>query len=80
MNLKNGLNELLSLKKALILNVKDPMPGKWRLKMSSTGLHTIRITGLSSLDFAHGFSRHPTLDLMETDVQPIKGRSAYQVV
>ena len=71
---ENGLKELLALKKALILNVKDPMPGRWRLRMSSSGLHSIRVTGLSSLDFAHGFTRHPTRDFLQSDVQPIKGR------
>lgn len=73
----NGLNTLLSLRNALILNVKDPKPGKWTLRISGQGQHTIRITGLSSLDFVHGFASRSTLHFTETDARPLKGKTCY---
>ena len=72
-NRRNGLNELLDLKKALIVNVKDPQPGTWSLEVTSEGPHTVRITGLSSLDFIHGFSKTPTFNIVHTDARPLKG-------
>jgi hemicentin len=68
-----GLKTLLRLRNALILNIKDPKPGKWTLRVTAEGAHTIRVTGLSSLDFVHGFSLKPTLLLSETEARPIKG-------
>ena len=68
-----GLKELLRIKNALIVNVKDPAPGLWKLKVKADDAHTIRITGLSPLDFVHGFSKRPTLDLSATKARPIRG-------
>lgn len=73
MTLENGLTELLSLKNVSIVNIKDPMPGNWRLRYSSEGGHTVRVTGLSSADFVTGFSKHPTKDLSQTNLRPIQG-------
>ena len=70
---KTGLLKLLELDQAKIVSVKNPTPGKWHLQVSADDQHTIRVTGLSTLDFVHGFSRHATLDLAETANQPIKG-------
>ena len=70
----NGLNELLRLKQALIMNMKDPQPGQWTLKVTADGPHTVRVTGLSSLDFVHGFSKNFTLDLGLTQHRPISGK------
>ncbi|KAI8479036.1 Hemicentin-1, partial [Branchiostoma belcheri] len=67
----NGLTTLLQLESVLVVNVKAPMPGPWTLKASSTGLHTLRVTGLSSLDFTHGFSRKPTRNITAAASRPI---------
>ncbi len=84
---RDGFKVLLDLKNALIINVKDPKPGLWKLRMSADGQHTIRLTGLSSLDFIHGFSRYYTLDLGSTQPRPINGKKCdfspfytYQVI
>jgi len=69
-----GLKTLLELRNALILNVKDPRPGMWVLELSAHGPHTVRVTGLSSLDFVHGFSLQPTLSLAETFPRPTRGQ------
>lgn len=68
-----GLSTLLNIRNALILNIKDPKPGMWMLRISAEGPHTIRITGLSSLDFVHGFSSRYTLSLSDTSARPMKG-------
>ena len=74
-NKGNGLNELLRIKKALIVNVKDPAPGLWNLKVTGESAHTVRVTGLSGLDFVHGFSRNSTVDMKLTHHRPIKGNA-----
>ncbi|XP_078687492.1 hemicentin-1-like isoform X2 [Branchiostoma floridae x Branchiostoma belcheri] len=76
----NGLTTLLQLESVLVVNVKAPMPGPWTLKASSTGLHTLRVTGLSSLDFTHGFSRKPTRNITAAASRPILGIPTYVVV
>ncbi|XP_023221211.1 hemicentin-1-like isoform X2 [Centruroides sculpturatus] len=73
----NGLNDLLNLNNVLIVNVKDPIPGQWLLKLKSDSRHSIRATGLSGLDFQHGYSREPTTNLEETYHRPLKGAPTY---
>ncbi|NWU93884.1 HMCN1 protein, partial [Upupa epops] len=70
----SGLNELLNIQNsAKIVNVKDPEPGMWTIKTSSNGRHSVRITGLSTIDFRAGFSRKPTLDFKKTASRPVQG-------
>jgi len=73
MTSETGLITLLELRNALILSVKDPTPGLWVIELSAQGAHTVRITGLSSLDFVHGFSLKPTLALSDTEPRPTRG-------
>ncbi|XP_008936946.1 PREDICTED: hemicentin-1-like, partial [Merops nubicus] len=40
---------------------------------SSSGRHSVRITGLSTIDFRAGFSRKPTLDFKKTSSRPVQG-------
>ncbi|NWT15620.1 HMCN1 protein, partial [Vireo altiloquus] len=69
-----GLNELLNIhNSAKVVNVKDPEPGTWTIKTSSSGRHSVRITGLSTIDFRAGFSRKPTLDFKKTSSRPVQG-------
>uniref|UniRef100_A0A8C9R6U4 Hemicentin-1 n=1 Tax=Scleropages formosus TaxID=113540 RepID=A0A8C9R6U4_SCLFO len=69
-----GLNELLHIpNSAKIVNIKDPAPGMWSIKTSSDGRHSVRISGLSTIDFRAGFSRKPTLDFKMTSSRPVKG-------
>ncbi|XP_055948498.1 hemicentin-1-like isoform X2 [Argiope bruennichi] len=75
-----GLFELLNHKNISIVNIKDPEPGRWRLRVNSGGAHTIRATGLSKIDFVHGFSRQPTENLKETYHRPLKGAPTYLLV
>ncbi|XP_069497466.1 hemicentin-1 isoform X2 [Ambystoma mexicanum] len=73
-----GLNELLNIQNsAKVVNVKDPEPGMWTVKVSSSGRHSVRITGLSTIDFRAGFSRKPTLDFKQTSNRPVDGIPTY---
>lgn len=53
--------------------MKDPTPGTWRIRVGSTSPHSIRITGLSTTDFAAGFSKYPTREFSTTTLRPIQG-------
>nr|XP_042899314.1 hemicentin-1 isoform X1 [Parasteatoda tepidariorum] len=75
-----GLLELLSHKNISIVNIKDPDPGRWKLRVNSEGAHTIRATGLSKIDFVHGFSRQPTSNIKETYHRPLRGAPTYLLV
>ncbi|XP_005375138.1 PREDICTED: hemicentin-1 isoform X1 [Chinchilla lanigera] len=73
-----GLNELLNIhNSAKVVNVKEPEAGMWTVKTSSSGRHSIRITGLSTIDFRAGFSRKPTLDFKKTVNRPVQGIPTY---
>ncbi|KAK6167247.1 hypothetical protein SNE40_021325 [Patella caerulea] len=71
---ERNLNVFLNITNALIYNVKDPIPGGWQLEISSRGPHTIRVTGLSTVDFQAGFSKNPSRNLNDTDLRPIQGQ------
>ncbi|OXB72514.1 UNVERIFIED_CONTAM: hypothetical protein H355_016383 [Colinus virginianus] len=69
-----GLNELLNIhNSAKVVNVKDPEPGTWTIKTLSSGRHSVRITGLSNIEFRAGFSKKPTLDFKKTSSRPVQG-------
>ncbi|XP_015425412.1 PREDICTED: hemicentin-1 [Myotis davidii] len=73
-----GLNELLNIhNSAKVVNVKEPEAGLWTVKTSSSGRHSVRITGLSTIDFRAGFSRKPTLDFKKTVSRPVQGIPTY---
>ncbi|EFB29465.1 hypothetical protein PANDA_009711 [Ailuropoda melanoleuca] len=73
-----GLNELLNIpNSAKVVNVKEPEAGMWTVKTSSSGRHSVRITGLSTIDFRAGFSRKPTLDFKKTVSRPVQDRKPY---
>ncbi|XP_076872442.1 hemicentin-1 isoform X2 [Brachyhypopomus gauderio] len=71
---KDGLTDLLHIpNSAKVLNLKDPEPGMWTIKTISEGRHSVRITGLSTIDFRAGFSRKHTLDFKMTSSRPVQG-------
>uniref|UniRef100_A0A671W9G0 Hemicentin 1 n=1 Tax=Sparus aurata TaxID=8175 RepID=A0A671W9G0_SPAAU len=70
----DGLTELLHIpNSAKVVNIKDPQPGMWSIKTSSEGRHSVRISGLSTIDFRAGFSRKPTMDFKKTFSRPVQG-------
>ncbi|XP_075903122.1 hemicentin-1 [Nelusetta ayraudi] len=69
-----GLTELLNIpNSARIVNLKFPRPGAWKLKVSCSGRHTLRVTGVSNLDFRAGFSSVPVAEFNHTRERPVKG-------
>ncbi|KAJ7986246.1 hypothetical protein DPEC_G00337960 [Dallia pectoralis] len=74
----DGLTELLHIpNSARVVNIKNPEPGMWSLKTSSEGRHSVRISGVSTIDFRAGFSRKPTLDFKMTSSRPVQGIPTY---
>ncbi|TDH12580.1 hypothetical protein EPR50_G00048440 [Perca flavescens] len=73
-----GLKELLNIpNSARVVNLKFPRPGAWKLKVSCSGRHTLRVTGVSDLDFRAGFSSVPVSEFNHTRERPIKGLPAH---
>ncbi|XP_049335709.1 hemicentin-1 isoform X1 [Astyanax mexicanus] len=78
---KDGLTELLHIpNSAKVFNLKDPAPGMWSIKAISEGRHSVRITGLSTIDFRAGFSRKHTLDFKMTSSRPVQGIPTFIVL
>ncbi|MEQ2266452.1 Hemicentin-1 [Xenotaenia resolanae] len=70
----DSLTELLHIpNSAKVVNIKDPQPGLWSVKTSSKGRHSVRISGLSTIDFRAGFSRKSTMDFKMTSSRPVQG-------
>ncbi|KAJ8038941.1 Hemicentin-1 [Holothuria leucospilota] len=67
------LEELLTLGKAYIVAMRNSTPGLYRLNISSTSSSTLRVQGISLLDFSYGFSREPTTNLNHTSRLPLRG-------
>ncbi|XP_061624718.1 hemicentin-1 isoform X2 [Phyllopteryx taeniolatus] len=73
-----GLTELLNIpNSARVVNLKFPRPGAWKLNVSCGGRHTLRVTGVSNLDFRAGFSSVPVKEFNQTRERPIKGLPAH---
>ena len=70
---EKGLEKLLNLKGARIIAVKNPTPGLWKVKASSSGSHTLRITGLSSMYITSGFGLRPVKHQDEAMPRPVAG-------
>ncbi|KAI4577648.1 hypothetical protein MJT46_003483 [Ovis ammon polii x Ovis aries] len=70
----DGLNVLLSIPdSAKVVAFKPEHPGLWSIKVYSSGRHSVRITGISNIDFRAGFSTQPSLDLNHTIEWPLQG-------
>ncbi|XP_036791689.1 hemicentin-1 [Oncorhynchus mykiss] len=75
---EEGLTELLNIpNSARVVNLKFPRPGAWTLKVGCGGRHTLRVTGVSNLDFRAGFSSIPVSEFNHTRERPIKGVPAH---
>uniref|UniRef100_A0A8C0MUA0 Hemicentin 2 n=1 Tax=Canis lupus familiaris TaxID=9615 RepID=A0A8C0MUA0_CANLF len=69
-----GLNVLLNIPdSAKVVAFKPEHPGLWSIKVYSSGRHSVRITGVSNIDFRAGFSTQPSLDLNHTIEWPLQG-------
>ncbi|XP_027279680.1 hemicentin-2 isoform X2 [Cricetulus griseus] len=69
-----GLNVLLNIPdSAKVVAFKPERPGLWAIKVYSSGRHSVRISGISNINFRAGFSMQPSLDLNHTIEWPLQG-------
>ncbi|KAM5331532.1 hemicentin-2 [Glossophaga mutica] len=69
-----GLNVLLNIPdSAKVVAFKPEHPGLWSIKVYSSGRHSVRVTGISDINFQAGFSTQPSLDLNRTIEWPLQG-------
>nr|XP_012807460.2 hemicentin-2 [Jaculus jaculus] len=69
-----GLNVLLNIPdSAKVVAFKPEHPGLWAIKVYSGGRHSVRITGISNINFRAGFTTQPSLDLNHTIEWPLQG-------
>jgi hypothetical protein len=74
------LNTVLSLQNIKAVNVIEPEPGQWKVKVGSDSEHSVRSTGLSDIDFNFGFSAVVTDKMEETYHRPLKGKILCTVI
>ncbi|XP_068513036.1 hemicentin-2 isoform X2 [Anas acuta] len=75
------LKELLSIPdSAVVVAVQPHEPGMWQVKTQSSGRHSVRITGVSSINFQAGFSTQPDPDSIQPGERPLQGLPVSVVV
>ncbi|XP_068771088.1 hemicentin-2 [Struthio camelus] len=68
------LKELLSIPNAAkVVAVEPHKPGTWLVKTQSSGRHSVRITGVSNVNFQASFSTQPDFDPSQPDERPVQG-------
>ncbi|XP_041262809.1 hemicentin-2 isoform X2 [Onychostruthus taczanowskii] len=69
-----GLKELLSIpNSALVVAVEPYEPGMWLVTTRSSGRHSLRITGISNVNFQASFSTQPEFDTSQPGERPVQG-------
>ncbi|XP_010139814.1 PREDICTED: hemicentin-2-like, partial [Buceros rhinoceros silvestris] len=69
-----GLKELLSIpNSAMVVAVEPHEPGTWLVTAQSSGRHSLRITGISNINFQASFSTQPDFDASQPGERPVQG-------
>ncbi|GAB0198482.1 hemicentin-2 [Grus japonensis] len=69
-----GLKELLSIpNSAMVVAVEPHKPGTWSVTTQSSGRHSLRITGISNINFQASFSTQPDFDASQRGERPVQG-------
>ncbi|NXN24555.1 HMCN2 protein, partial [Nycticryphes semicollaris] len=69
-----GLKELLSIpNSAMVVGMEPHEPGMWSVTTQSTGRHSLRITGISNINFQASFSTQPDFDAGQPWERPVQG-------
>ncbi|XP_062361457.1 hemicentin-2 [Cinclus cinclus] len=69
-----GLKELLSIPNSAMVVALEPYePGTWLVTTRSSGRHSLRITGISSVNFQASFSTQPEFDSSQPGERPVQG-------
>ncbi|KAM9271186.1 hemicentin-2 [Morus bassanus] len=76
-----GLKELLSIpNSAMVVAVEPHKPGTWSVTTQSSGRHSLRITGISNINFQASFSTQPDFDASQLRERPVQGLPVSVVV
>ncbi|TRZ13268.1 hypothetical protein HGM15179_013842 [Zosterops borbonicus] len=69
-----GLRELLSIpNSAMVVALEPYKPGTWLVTTRSSGRHSLRITGISNVNFQASFSTEPEFDTSQQGERPVQG-------
>ncbi|XP_009950773.1 PREDICTED: LOW QUALITY PROTEIN: hemicentin-2, partial [Leptosomus discolor] len=69
-----GLKELLSIpNSAMVVAMEPHEPGTWLVTTQSSGRHSLRITGISNINFQASFSTQPDFDASQPGERPVQG-------
>ncbi|XP_065504896.1 hemicentin-2 isoform X1 [Caloenas nicobarica] len=69
-----GLKELLSIpNSAMVVTVEPHEPGMWSVTTQSSGRHSLRIMGISNINFQASFSTQPDFDASQPGERPVQG-------
>ncbi|KAM7033975.1 hemicentin-2 [Acridotheres tristis] len=69
-----GLKELLSIPNSAMVVALEPYePGTWLVTTRSSGRHSLRITGISNVNFQASFSSQPEFDSSQPGERPVQG-------
>uniref|UniRef100_A0A803VG77 Ig-like domain-containing protein n=1 Tax=Ficedula albicollis TaxID=59894 RepID=A0A803VG77_FICAL len=68
------LKELLSIPNSAMVVALEPYePGTWLVTTRSSGRHSLRITGISNVNFQASFSSQPEFDSSQPGERPVQG-------
>uniref|UniRef100_A0A182VQ07 Uncharacterized protein n=1 Tax=Anopheles minimus TaxID=112268 RepID=A0A182VQ07_9DIPT len=76
----NRTREVLNLENIRVVNVADPSPGKWNIKATSNSSHSVRLSGLSEVQFRFGFSLLEPQDSISLSHQPVLNKVNYLAI
>ncbi|XP_014111826.1 PREDICTED: hemicentin-2 [Pseudopodoces humilis] len=69
-----GLKELLSIPNSAMVVALEPYePGTWLVTTRSSGRHSLRITGISNVNFQASFSTQPEFESSQPGERPVQG-------
>ncbi|KAM6372038.1 LOW QUALITY PROTEIN: hemicentin-2 [Pluvialis apricaria] len=69
-----GLKEVLSIpNSAMVVAMEPHEPGMWSVTTQSSGRHSLRITGISNINFQASFSTQPDFDASQPGERPVQG-------
>ncbi|XP_052900964.1 hemicentin-1-like [Anopheles moucheti] len=76
----NRARDVLNLENIRVVNVADPSPGKWNIKATSNSSHSVRLSGLSEVQFKFGFSLLEPQDSVSLSHQPVLNKANYLAI
>ncbi|XP_058450901.1 hemicentin-1-like [Malaya genurostris] len=69
--LYNSSRAVLDLENIKVVNVVEPLPGKWNIKAGSSSPHSVRLSGNSDVKFRFGFSQTKPTSIATLSHQPV---------